>query len=308
MSTTLLPPVAPPPPPDDPDAGAERLEQVEPEVAAYRRALRRRLLAWSVVPVLLVVLVALKLLSMPVFAGLSQAAYDSGDYDRSVAAADGLGVADVFEPWVRHFDRGTGLARIGVLDESRRELESALSLVPADHVAASCMVRTDLSLVVEQQGDSAVLDGTFDRAAAFYQHALALIRAAPAGCFDTPGTTDDPASKKPLDDEKARLQQKQQQAQQQAGGDQSKGQGGTDQGGQGSSGDGSPGSGKDDGSQGDGGSGSQSGGSGGQGGSSDDPLKQLQQKDGDAQKQQQQNNDRNRYFDQNPQQYSGRPW
>ncbi|BDZ51003.1 hypothetical protein GCM10025867_32440 [Frondihabitans sucicola] len=307
MSTLLQPPLAPPPPPIDPEAGVPTSPPVPPEIVEYRRKLRRRMFAWSLLPVVIVILVALKLLSMPTFAALSQATYGAKQYDRSVAMSDGLGVVNVFEPWVRHFDRGAGLAQIGVLVDARNELESALSLVPASHTDASCMVRTDLALVVEQQGDSAVLDGTFDKASAFYKHALALIAAAPAGCFDTPNSTDDPPTKKPLDDAKSRLEQKQQQAEQQAGG--SQGQGGTDQGGQGSSGgDGSSdGSGQSNGGQ--NGGGSSGDGSSGQGGSSSqDPLDKLQQKDGDAQKQQQQNNDRNRYFGQNPEQYDGKPW
>lgn len=307
MTSVLQPPVAPPPPPDDPEAGGPQLPPVAPEIVAYRRALRRRMILWSLLPVVVVILLALKLLSMPAFAALSQATYGERQFDWTVAAADGLGVVNVFEPWVRHFDRGAGLAQIGVLADSRTEFERALALVPESHVRASCMVRTDLALVVEQQGDSAVLDSTYAKADAFYKHALSIIAAAPAGCFDTPGTTDDPASKKPLDDEKARLQQKQQQAEQQAGG--SSGQGGTDQGDQG--GQGTPG---DSGSGGQGDSDSNGGGSsgdgqGGQGGSSSqDPLQKLQEKDGDAQKEQQQNNDRNRSFEQNPEQYSGKPW
>lgn len=306
MTTVLQPPVAPPPPPLDPDAFGRAEERVDPALVAYRRRFRRRLFAWSLLPVVVVILLALKLLSLPAFAGVAQATYDAKQYDRSVAASDGLGVVNVFEPWVRHFDRGAALAQIGVLVDARTELETALGLVPDGQVAAACRVRTDLALVVEQQGDSAVLDGSATKASAFYAHALALIKAAPAGCLDTPNTTTPPPTKKPLDDAESRLEQKQAQAEQQAGGDQ--GSGGTDPGGQGSSGgDGSSGSGQGDGSQGSGGQGGD--GATGQGGSSaQDPLDKLQQQNGDAQKQQQENNDRNRYFGENPEDYSGKPW
>jgi hypothetical protein len=250
-----------------------------------------------------VVLLAIKLLSMPTLAAVSQATYDGKQYDRSVAASDGLGIVNLFEPWVRHFDRGAALAQIGILVDARTQFESALDLVPANHVAAACMVRTDLALVVEQQGDSAVLDGTLTKASAFYAHALALIKAAPSGCLDTPNTTDAPPTKKPLNDAQSRLEQKQKQAEQQPGGS-TPGQGGSDPGDQGSSG--SDGSGSGSGQS---GSGSGSDGSSGDSGTSgQDPLDQLQQQNGDAQKEQQQNNDRNRYFDQNPEQYDGKPW
>jgi hypothetical protein len=304
--TTLLQPLAPPPPPDDPNAVGESAVPVDPTLLAYRKKFRRKLFVWSLLPVVVVILLALKLLSMPAFAALSQATYGAKQYDRSVAASDGLGVANLFEPWVRHFDRGAALAQIGVLVDARSQLENALALVPEKHVAAACMIRTDLSLVVEQQGDSAVLDGTYDKASAFYQHALALIKAAPEGCFTKPDSTDPAPTKKPLDDEKARLQQKQKQAEQQAGG--STGQGGSNQNGQGQSGSGGTDSGGQGGSQSGGGSGGSSGSTGQGGSSSQNPLDQLKQQNGQAQKDQTQNNDRNRYFGQNPEQYSGKPW
>lgn len=299
MTTTVLPEVSPPVPPEQVQELDARVDTVPDDVVAYRRRLRRRLLSWSLPVVLVALVVALKLLSMPLLAAVSQVTYDGKQYDRSVSAADALGFANVFEPWVQHFDRGAALAQIGVLVDARSELERALALVPSDDAVASCRVRTDLVLVVEQQGDSAVLDQTFDKAEAFYTQALALIKGAPSGCFTSSNSAKPPASKKPLDDAQSRLQQKQAQTEQQAGGakDPSQGQPGPggqephdSKGGQGDKGQGSPDQGQ------------------GQGGSSQDPQQQLQQKDGQAQKEQQQNNDRNRYFGENPQQYDGKPW
>ncbi|AMM21128.1 hypothetical protein AX769_14510 [Frondihabitans sp. PAMC 28766] len=317
MSTTLLPPVAPPSPPEHFDAEAAA-GVVPAEVAEYRRRLRRRLMIFSAPVVVVVILVALKLLSMPILAGTAQATYDDHAYDRSIATSDGLSIANVFEPWVQHFDRGTALAQIGVLTDARPELERALTLVPNDDVQASCRVRTDLVLVVEQQGDGAVLDQAYTKAETFYAHALALEKAAPTGCFTDPVTNDAPSTKKPLDDARNRLEQKQKQAQQDAGGDQqgNTGSGGQQQGGQsgqsgpggqGSSGSGS-GSGQGSSGQGSSGSGSGSGQSQGSSGSGSDPLQQLQQQDQQAQTEQQQNDDRQRYFKQNPEDYGGKPW
>ncbi|MCU1527489.1 MAG: hypothetical protein JWP75_1252 [Frondihabitans sp.] len=287
--TTLLPTVAPPPPPDDPEALDVQDPEVPPEIAEYRRAYRRRLLLISLPIVVIVALVALKLLSLPFFAGTAQATYDRGSYDGTVTASDGLGPVNVLEPWVRYFDRGTALGRIGVLVDSRSDLERALALVPASNVGASCRVRTDLVLVVEQQGDSAVLDQEYTQAEAFYAHALALYNAAPSGCFNTPDNPKSPPSKKPLQDAHGRLEQKQKQLQQQAGGSSGSGQSG--QGGS-QSGQGNTGQNQGDNSS----------------GSSQNPLDQLQKRDQQAQQQEQQNNDRNRYFKQNPEQYSGKPW
>jgi uncharacterized membrane protein YgcG len=296
--TTLLPAITPPPPPDDPEAGDAQDPAVSPEIAEYRRRYRRRLVVASLPLVVIVALVALKLLSLPFFAGIAQATYDRGSYDSSVTASNGLGPVNILEPWVRYFDRGAALGRIGVLVDSRTDLEKALALVPASNVAASCRVRTDLVLVVEQQGDSAVLDQEYTQAESFYAHALALYNAAPSGCFNTPNTSASPPSRKPLQDAHGRLEQKQQ-ALKQAGGSGGSGQSG--QGGQSGSG----------GQSGQGGSQSGQGNSDnsqGSSGSSQNPLDQLKKRDDQAQQQQQQNNDRNRYFKQNPKQYSGKPW
>jgi hypothetical protein len=298
VTDTLRPQFTPPPPPEVIEP-FEREEATPPDVAAYRRSLRRRLLLVSLPVVALVVLVAIKLLSMPLLAAVSQATYGATSYESSVTAADGLGVANVVERWVQHFDRGAALGQIGLLEESRSELERALALVPTSDATSSCRVRTDLVLVVEQQGDSAVLDQQFARAVAFYTQSLALIQGAPGGCFRSPDPAATPDSKKPLDDAQSRLQQKQKQAEQQAGGT----SGTPNQ-------QGAPGGQKPGGSngQGQGSQGGQNPAPHGQGGTGQSPLDKLKQKDGQAQKQQQQQNDRNRSFGQNPNDYSGKPW
>jgi hypothetical protein len=309
MSTTLQPPVAPPPPPEHIEQGPPA-EVVAPDVVEYRRRLRLRMVLFSLPVVVIVVVVALKLLSMPALAAVSQATYNAHDYDRSIQSSDGLGVVNVFEPWVRHFDRGTGLAQIGVLTDARSELEKAMGLVPASNSQASCRVRTDLVLVVEEQGDGALLDQQYTKAEAFYAHALSLYKDAPEGCFRDPETNQNAPSKKPLNDAKNRLEQKQSQAQQQGGqgqGQQGQGQQGPGKQGQGQGG-GSGQGGSSGQGQGQGGSGSGGSGSSGSGSSSQDPLKQLQQQDEQSQSEQQQNDDRQRYFRQNPEEYSGKPW
>lgn len=327
MSATLLPPVAPPPPPESiPDPFAE--PPVEASVISYRRRLRRRLFLLSSPVVLVVLVVAIKLLSMPVLAAASQATYDGHAYEQSVSASQGLSIANLFQPWVQHFDTGAALARIGVLEPSRRELERALALVPSSDAGASCVVRTDLLLVVEQQGDAAVLDQHYSRADTFYKHALSLYSGAPEGCFRDPQSDQAPKTKKPLQDAHGRLQQKQQQAQQNAegqqggssggssgSGGQSQGQGGSGSGGQSQGGGGQSGQDQGGGQSGQGQSGQGQSGQGGGGTGSDEgdgssgsgSLQQLQQQDGQAQTQQQQQEDRNRDFTQTPD-YSGKPW
>ncbi|RKR73836.1 hypothetical protein [Frondihabitans australicus] len=322
--TATLPEVAPPPRPEHiPDLDEARAQ--DPALVAHQRAWRRRVLLASAPVIVVVLLVALKLLSLPALALTSQATYAGRAYDTSVGAADGLSIANLFEPWVQHFDRGAGLARIGLLTDARTELESSLALVPKSDTGAACMVRTDLLLVVEEQGDSAVRDQQYDQAEAYYKHALSLYDGATQGCFRDPDTNATPKTKKPPQDARNRLLQKQKQAQQQQQGQNGQGQGQGSQGqqngqGQGSQGQGSQGGGSGSGQnpqgqsgqgQGQGGQsqgqGSGSGGSGSGGSSGNDPLQQLQQQDGQAQQQQQQDQNRQRQFDQQ-QSGTSKPW
>ena len=268
------------PPPVD-DRGPSALD--DDGIAAYRRRLRRRLLGWSLPVVLVVLLVALKLLSMPVFAGLTQWAYADRAYERSTTLSEPLGVANLVEPWVHHFDRGTGYAQIGVLDVARREFGTALELAP-DDPTISCVIRTDLVLTIEAQGDAALLELRYDDAEALFLEGAKAIDEAPEGCFQPPEQQGAPDTSEPLEEADGRLGEKEQEAQrEQQGGDPQQGDEGEPEGGDADEGDG--------------------GGSG-----SADPLDRLREQGEQSQRDQQQENDRQRYYEQNPGEYDGRPW
>jgi len=268
-----------PPPVDE----ADRAPAAEPSLEQYRRRLRRRLFLWSAPVVLVVLLVALKLLSLPLFAALTQHAYDDRAFERAASLSEPLGVANLVEPWVHHFDRGTAYARVGVLDVARAEFVTALDLAPEGDETISCVVRTDLVLVIEAQGDAALLELRYADAEQLYELGRTTVDEAPEGCFQPPDDPQQPDTSQPLDDARERLDEKEQQAQ---GGDQ----------GDPSGGDGSEpgqGGGEDEGE----------GGAGGQ-----DPLDQLRQQGDDSQQERQQDTDRERYYEQAPGEYDGRPW
>jgi hypothetical protein len=268
-----------PPPVDDLDRADA---SGEPSVEQYRRRLRRRLFLWSAPVVLVVLLVALKLLSLPLFAALTQHAYDGRAYERAASLSEPLGVANLVEPWVHHFDRGTAYAQVGVLDVARDEFLAALDLAPEGDETVSCVIRTDLVLVIEAQGDAALLELRYADAEQLYQLGQETIDEAPEGCFQPPDDPQQPDTSQPLDDAEGRLGEKQEQAQ---GGDE-----GDPSGGDGSE----PGQG--DGDEGEGGAGG------------DDPLDQLQQQGDESQQERQQDADRERYYEQAPGEYDGKPW
>jgi len=270
-----------PPPPVDEVARA-RVAVPAPTVEEYRRRLRRHLLLWSAPVALVVLLVAVKLLSLPIAAALTQQAYGARDFERAASLTGPLGVANVVEPWVHHFDRGTAYAQIGVLDVARQEFVTALDLAPDDDTV-SCVIRTDLVLTIEAQGDAALLELRYADAEALYALGLTTIEEAPEGCFRPPEDPQQPDTSEPLDQAEGRLGEKEQQA-------------------QGEPGDGDPGGGDGsepapgDGEEGDDGAGGQT------------PLEQLQDQGEESQQEQQRDQDRERYYEQNPGDYDGKPW
>jgi hypothetical protein len=272
------------PPPVD-DIRRAREAEAQPSVEQYRSRLRRRLLLWSAPVVLLVLLVALKLLSLPAFAALTQWSYADRAFERSASSSEPLGVANVVEPWVHHFDRGTAYAQIGVLDVARQEFVTALDLAPED-ATISCVIRVNLVLTIEAQGDAALLELRYADAEALYELGQETVDEAPEGCFQPPEDPQQPDTSQPLDDAQQRLDEKGQQAQ---GGEGDEQQPGGDDGSD-------PGAGGDEPGEGEGQA------------ESDDPLDQLQQQGEQSQQQQRQDTDRDRYYEQNPGDYDGKPW
>lgn len=277
MTDTLVPP---------PVDGVRRAHEAEagPSVEQYRRRLRRRLLLWSAPVVLVVLIVALKLLSLPAFAALAQWSYGDREFERSASLTEPLGFANVVEPWVHHFDRGTAYAQIGVLDVARGEFVTALDLAP-DDATISCVIRVNLVLTIEAQGDAALLELRYADAEALYELGQKTVDEAPEGCFQPPEDPQQPDTSQPLDDARQRLDEKGEQAQGGQGDEQQPGGDGSD-----------PGAGADEPGEGDGQA------------PSDDPLDQLQQQGEQSQRQQQQDTDRDRYYEQNPGDYDGKPW
>ncbi|MDZ4090643.1 MAG: hypothetical protein U1D68_05490 [Arthrobacter sp.] len=148
---------------------------------------RRRLLLWSALPVLLALLLAAKLLSAAWFSSQASGAFARGDAPAVESAAAVLGVANFLEPHKAPFAAGDALALRGDYTAARTAFEAALDAAPP---ADECRVRANLALSIERQGDtggggtdgSGGTDGT-GGGVRLLEEALAVVRAAPAGCF-----------------------------------------------------------------------------------------------------------------------------
>lgn len=152
---------------------------------------RRRLLLWSALPVLLALLLAAKLLSAAWFSSQASGAFARGDAPAVESAAAVLGVANFLEPHKAPFAAGDALALRGDYTAARTAFEAALDAAPP---ADECRVRANLALSIERLGDtgsgggtdgtdgSSGTDGTGE-GVRLLEEALAVVRAAPAGCF-----------------------------------------------------------------------------------------------------------------------------
>lgn len=151
---------------------------------AERLKRRRKLLVWSALPVLLVLLTAVKLLSIGVLGGRAAEGFERRDSAAVASAASGLAAANVFEPHKALFAAGDA----SVLEEdyagARARFEEALAVAPA---ADDCRVRVNLALSIELLGDTARDAGDRDQGLRLYREALAVIGEAPPECFrETP--------------------------------------------------------------------------------------------------------------------------
>lgn len=169
-----------------------------------RKILRRRLILFSVLPALLVLAVAVKLLMMVSYG--SYARSDFGKYDAPGLAQDvrklkSINVIDSYKPY---FAEGDRYVLEGKLAEARGEFTTSLSLVDPED---SCPVRINLEVVLEALGDLKSADKHRDQAKPLWQEALKVVQEAPGGCFDTK-TEPDEARRKHLNETEKRLQDK----------------------------------------------------------------------------------------------------
>lgn len=153
------------------------------------RRRRRLLLLWSVVPVLLALALAAKLFGAAWFAGQAGDAFARGDAPAVESAAAALGFANVLEPHKAPYAAGDARALRGDFAGARTAFEEALAGAPP---ADECRVRANLALSIEHlatgsQGSAGQANSsqgsTGDTTARLLGEALAVVKAAPAGCF-----------------------------------------------------------------------------------------------------------------------------
>ncbi|MCG5433994.1 hypothetical protein LV457_17115 [Mycobacterium sp. MYCO198283] len=150
-----------------------------------RRALRRKLLLYSAPIVLLLVVVAVKLLSVSVVGRSALSDVAAGNVAALREDVDVLSTLDIVEPAKTAFVAGN----LAVLENRLADADAAFGeALAGTDPAASCPVRINLELVREVQGDVAGWERDVEAARERYTSALTIVGEAPAGCFA--GNTD----------------------------------------------------------------------------------------------------------------------
>ncbi|SLF39531.1 Uncharacterised protein [Mycobacteroides abscessus subsp. abscessus] len=166
-----------------------------------RKVLRRRLVALSVLPALLLLGFAVKLIVMVSTGYAAQSnylAYDSYSLRDDVRILKSWNIINSYKAY---FTEGDRYVLEGRLAEAETEFKESLKRVDPPE---SCPVRINLEVVLETRGDLKSADHKRDDAKKFWEEALAVTREAPAGCFNTTSEPDE-AVRKHLNETEQRL-------------------------------------------------------------------------------------------------------
>lgn len=186
-----------------PEAIEEPHERVDPERARAdreRRALRRRRRAmlWGIPFSVIALLVAAKLITMVLVGQATVTKYGDADYEGALNSAQQQKILNVIEQWKAPYSTGTSYLQLGLNDEARAELESALALSTG---IDQCPVRANLAIAIERQGDALLEAGDRGAARELWTQALAVLQQQPPACAES-------TSKPAMDESQLRIQTK----------------------------------------------------------------------------------------------------
>lgn len=144
-------------------------------------------------PVLVILLIfAIKALSMVGVNSAGISAYDEGRFAASRDSFAQLSFGNVFQPWIADYNRGTAEYRLRDYAAARESFTAALDRVPAEY---ECRVVLNLVATIERQGDELAAQQQPRDAAEHYEDALRLL--SDTDCGDpsaTPSPSPDPSS------------------------------------------------------------------------------------------------------------------
>lgn len=145
------------------------------------RRRRRRLLLASAPVVVLLVLVALRLVSLNLVHAQTLEAYEAGDKPRTLTWGERQGWVNVVEPFRSPFAIGDAHVLSGHFELARPWFEQAFEQVPKGGID-DCKVRVNLGLTYEALGDAAKARERTDEWKQFYDKGITITKERPPLC------------------------------------------------------------------------------------------------------------------------------
>jgi hypothetical protein len=139
---------------------------------ARRKARRKKMFLIGALPSLLVLLVTLKLLSVPILSGIGLNYYRQGNGPAAVTSYGLLEFANFRETYKVFFNKGTSLIIAGEHEQAQVVFEDILPYVDQD---LNCPVRVNLAIAVERQADQKRTAKQYDEAITLYSYAIETV-------------------------------------------------------------------------------------------------------------------------------------
>jgi tetratricopeptide (TPR) repeat protein len=179
-----------------------------------RKKKRKKLFKYTAIPIVIFLVVGIKLVSLSVINSMALKSYTTGKFVSAASQLQPLKVMNFIEPYIVHFNRGDALYRAGNFEGAQGEFETALRNAPENK---TCIVRFNLVLALEAQGDKAVDDKDYDKAILKYDGAKAVIEGG-ASCAKSNNEESKKAAQKSEEADK-RIEAKSEEAKQARNGD-----------------------------------------------------------------------------------------
>ncbi|POH58838.1 hypothetical protein [Arthrobacter glacialis] len=184
----------------------ETLLDTLPETLSPRLRRRRKLLLASAPVALAALVVAVKLLSLPISAGQAENAYAAGQGEGTLKAGQAMGVLNMVERYKAHFAQGDGHVLRGDFVAAQEQFAAALDLAPVNE---SCKVRVNLVLTLEKLGEAKEKAGDPASAQALFAQGSDVVAQAPRDCFTPNSENNKDGEGDALKDAQKRLAEKQ---------------------------------------------------------------------------------------------------
>ena len=163
---------------------------------AIRLARRRKLLLYSLPITSVVIVICLKILSVPILSSVAHLSYEGSRHSSASQWLLPLYVANWIEPYKLPFNHGNTLFKQGDYQAAEGRYRQALERVPEKQ---ECSVRINLALSIEAQADALMAKKSYDSAIILYDDMKAVLYDGEDSCgvqfnetlIDTEDSSDD---------------------------------------------------------------------------------------------------------------------